>query len=910
VRVRQEKIAFAAALLVVGALSFSLLEEDAERPRSARSARAEFRHFEPPPVEVALPRPGPFAAPARELFSPPRDTHPLPPLDFREPPREPLPALLPPSEPGPAARAFGRTLRRTLPTVDLPDLFVESPGSAQAPDEELVDGKEPAGPKAAVPGGAAPAPAEFETPASREKRLAGHRRRYDWIQRSPGDFVFGRIQNPDRYGLLFAQERANEALLFVQLDPETGVEWFKNVGAPPIPFERAAIVGFGFAATPTNEVEIRRAGIGTTLTRGAYEEALKLAAFAIEHRLEAPRALAVAEEVLRLAAAYDTKAPEPRLLLARVFRAGFRFEDAARELEALLADFPHRAEIHVELALLEERFLLFDPAERRLRQAVEVNRGSWQAELGLGSFLLRRGRPAEALEPLRNASRVAPSEPELLAARIETRLALADALLATGDVAEAAKVYDLALAADATNQRARAGALACSLLAAGASATPIVAEAAGSVGDGFELLMTRGLAALLAGDHARAKELYELALRADPLRSARALGALSTLAWITGNTAVALSFAEEALERDPRDPYALYQRGRLLGLSDDYEGARAALLGALERELEFEDALVALGEAAFRLGRFDDGERYLERAVSLNPGRSEVHALRGMNFLRLGSVPEARAAFERALELDPNEPDARGGLAWCAYLDGDATEALILFRNLDDARRALSEDDPWRVWARAEIARVQDHVQKVEWRDEFNRKRLGNQWYTREAAGPVVGLRDGALQIEGAFTTNGSTQVYREYTAGDFVSFAADLWIEPQTNVRSGVFVSREQERREGNEVVSEASVSRHKDGPLQVRIIQRGQPEAVTDMRQPLPTGRWVRLAIERSGDATEPSITISVDGVPLVQGVALSSLASANSKLLVGLFAEGEVGRKVALRMDNAAVVHRGAR
>jgi tetratricopeptide (TPR) repeat protein len=914
VRVRQEKLVLALTVVLVGGLSYALFAGGARRARSSRAQEVEFRHFEPPPVEVALPR-APSApsatsaaAPARELFSPPRDTRPLPPLAFREPPREPLPAVLPPSEPGPAPRSYGRLLRRALPPVDLPDLFVEAPPPEEAAGDEPPP-EEPA---------ETPEPEPLATPAAREKRLEGYRARYDWIQQRPGDFLFGRIQNPDRYGLVVGEGRASEPLLFVQIDPETGEEWFKKVGAPPIPFERAAIVDFGFAATPANEIEIRRARIGASLTRGSYEEVLELAGFALEHRLEAPRALEIAEDLLRRAAAYDAEAPDPRLLLARVYQAGFRYEDATRELEQLALDFPHRAEIHVELARLEERFLLFGEAERRLRQAVEIDRGSWQAALGLGGFLLRHEKPEEALEPLRAAVRSAPSDPRLLGARTEMRVLLGSALLATGDVVEAAKVFDQALAAEAQDQRARAGALACALLAPGASTAdgtatgvdggPAASETSAAEGEGFELLMTRGLAALLAGDHVRAKELYELAERADPLRSARPLAALAYLAWSTGNGAAASAFAEEALERDPADPYALYLRGRLLGLSDDYEGARAALLGALSIELEFEDALVALGEVAFRLGRFDDAERYLERAVALDGGRADMHALRGMNFLRLSSVPEARASFERALTLDAADPTARGGLAWCAYLDGDATEALILFRNLDDARRALPEEDSWRVWARAEIARIQDHVEKVEWRDDLNRKRLGNQWYPRESAGPVVGLENGALEIAGAFITNGSTQVYREYTAGDFVSFSADLWIDPDTNVRAGIFVSREQERRDG--AVSEASVSRHQEGPLQVRIVQRGQPAAVTDMQQAFPTGRWVRLSIERSGDATDTAITITVDGVPLVEGVALSSLASATSKLHVGVFAEGEVGRKVSLRLDNASVVYRGAR
>ena len=41
-------------------------------------------------------------------------------------------------------------------------------------------------------------------------------------------------------------------------------------------------------------------------------------------------------------------------------------------------------------------------------------------------------------------------------------------------------------------------------------------------------------------------------------------------------------------------------RGRLLAARDDLEGARASFVAALDREIDFVDALVALGELARR----------------------------------------------------------------------------------------------------------------------------------------------------------------------------------------------------------------------------------------------------------------------------------------------------------------------
>ena len=124
------------------------------------------------------------------------------------------------------------------------------------------------------------------------------------------------------------------------------------------------------------------------------------------------------------------------------------------------------------------------------------------------------------------------------------------------------------------------------------------------------------------------------------------------------------------------------------------------------------------------------------------------------------------------------------------------------------------------------------------------------------------------------------------------------------------MFAARERQRRRASDVIAAAGVSRHKDGSLQVRFVRQGQPEDVTDMQQSLPTGEWVRLSIEKSGEASRSAVTIALDGIPLVENEPLASLGTATSPILVGLFAEGEPGRQVLVRMDNAAVIFRGNR
>jgi len=907
-RMRQEQVVFLVSALILGALGYGLLTSSAATKRGgdAPAGDGERKRFPAPDVAVVLP--GATSPPlARELFLPPRDSAPLPPLELVEPPRARLVVLLPPTVPGPAPAAYGKLLRRPLPPVELPDLFAAPEATEEVEDAAFfgLAEKDERGPaQKPAKGEEADADLEHLTPAEKAELLDEYKRRYDWIQRGPGELWFGRIVNPDRYGLEVAPARSEEPLLFVRVHPKTGRELYANVGAPPLSVARADLAGFGFADTVANEIELRAKKIGTELTRGSFDEALLLARYCIAQRLEAPRALTIAEELFRLAAKYDPKDPVPQIGLARCLEAAFRFEQAFEVYQELLAAFPHREEVHVALALLEERFLLYREAEARLRQALTMNQGSWISRQGLGAFLVRRGQAREAVEHLKVANQVAPQAPELLPVRVAIRNTLADAHLALGELAEAEVAYRSALSAEADNQHAQAGLLATQVLSG--KAAP---EAGTGEGAGFELLLARGVAALAAGQHEAARDLLQLAAGADPFRAHHALAALSVLAEITGNGEEALRFADDALERDPTSAFALFQKGRLLGLQDDYEGARAALTAALEQDLDFVDALVALGDVAFRLGRFEDAEQYLRRAVTVDDTRAEVHALRGLNLLRLASNGAARAAFERALELDRSEPTATAGSAWCFYLEGDATEALTRIADIEEARRSLPEEDPWRRWSRTQIERLQDHLQKVEWRDPFARKRLANGWATEESDGLLHAMVDGTVELSGQFNKDGRGRVYRVLDASEFVSFEASLWIDPgQSSGRIGIFAARERpSQRTGTEVIAEASVSRHPDGNVQLRFVRAGQAVDVRDMQQPFPLGQWVRLKLERRGESGEASVTLYLDGIPLIENLSMPALGQSKTQLLVGLFAEGAPGRKVAVRMDDVALVHR---
>ena len=915
---RQEQIVFLAALVLLGFLSYRVLTAtDPQRRTPTRPGEAELTEYSTPDVALALPSGGDHRPLQRDLLSPPSDTRPLPLLGIVEPPRAPLIRLFPPPEPGPAPAAYGQLLRRDLAFEVDPDAvaslfgsvdgglgdvdydfeFFQEPGADDELTQTMRDAVEDGGDD----------PLEILTPqelALVRQRWMG---RYDWYY-DEVKYYFGRIENPDRYGLKIDIDRVSEPLLFVEIDPQTGTPVFGNQDA--IPIDRERTVRWDFAATLANQIEVERLRIGDEISRSLFGPAMALADICVRGRLEAERALPMAEELYKLCSAFDPNDPEPRLGLARCYEAGFDFERAFAEYNDLRERFPREAEVHANLGLLEARFFLDDQAEATLLTGLQLNRGSWQVRWALGRFLSDRGRWSEALEHLEGADRSVPNDPAHKDDRMAIRIDLASAKLATGDLAGAHALFGRALSTEPENQRARAGWLATAMLApADAGINGGDPPEAEDAAPGLELLLARGLEALLAGEFETAREQLESAAEADPLRANLAWRALSYLAETTGFGGEAQRYIDQALECDPTDAWALYQAGRLLAADEDYASARTRFLAALDQDLNFVDALAALGEMAYRMGDFEDAERYLERATALEPQRPDLHGLRGLNFLLLATPQDARASFEAGLRADADDELARAGLAWCTYLAGDSQQAKVSLRELDDSLRDRPDDDPMRVWAQGHIDRIQDHEQKVEWSDLFEREGAvsAREWEVEDSVGPVFRLVDGSVRMEGTFNDTGLALLQRVRVGSLFVSMEADVWVDASSRASVGLMVYDTRRRSGEDEILSSVSVHRHYDGGLQVEIQRQGQSQpTLVDMEQPFPTGRWVRLRIERVGDDAEARATLLMDGVPLVENAPMAALR-AQKPLNFAFFARGEPGREVQARVDNFKLVYR---
>ena len=259
-----------------------------------------------------------------------------------------------------------------------------------------------------------------------------------------------------------------------------------------------------------------------------------------------------------------------------------------------------------------------------------------------------------------------------------------------------------------------------------------------------------GQAAEGIGDFERAISEYRESIRSDVRHTNAALD-LATLHEAMGNNAQALEIIGRYVRSHPDDPegYAVTVRvaGRVARHDVAAEGLRrlAMLPGQAGRAVAIEAELVAgsRGEeaaanliersgldltdpanaAALRtlvgslgnLGRRDEALRRVEAALEAHPDAAVLHVLRG-EVLRDAGRPAAEvgAALERAIELDPDRPEALAALARLRGEAGQIDAALGLYA------RAASADpsEPAYLEAAVRLLRAADRSKQADERLE------------------------------------------------------------------------------------------------------------------------------------------------------------------------------------------------
>ncbi len=86
--------------------------------------------------------------------------------------------------------------------------------------------------------------------------------------------------------------------------------------------------------------------------------------------------------------------------------------------------------------------------------------------------------------------------------------------------------------------------------------------------------------------------------------------------------------------------------------------------GRWKSDPDFAEAHNNLGNALLQKGSVDEAIAHYQKALQIKPDKANTHYNLGSALLKEGSVDEAIAHFQRALEINPDFAEARNDLAW------------------------------------------------------------------------------------------------------------------------------------------------------------------------------------------------------------------------------------------------------
>jgi Flp pilus assembly protein TadD len=100
---------------------------------------------------------------------------------------------------------------------------------------------------------------------------------------------------------------------------------------------------------------------------------------------------------------------------------------------------------------------------------------------------------------------------------------------------------------------------------------------------------------------------------------------------------------------------------------------------------------IALGNALFKKGSVDEAIAHFQKALQIKPNSAGAHNNLGSALLQKGSVDEAIASFQKAQQIKPDDAEVQDNLAVALFQKGNVAEAIAHFQKAmqikpDDAK--------------------------------------------------------------------------------------------------------------------------------------------------------------------------------------------------------------------------------
>jgi len=213
-------------------------------------------------------------------------------------------------------------------------------------------------------------------------------------------------------------------------------------------------------------------------------------------------------------------------------------------------------------------------------------------------------------------------------------------------------------------------------------------------------------ASLAPALHARARLwadprlLWEEAERQAP-SAARPHINLGVIAAESGDMGGAAARFDRAVALEPRNPEALYNRGRLRLDLGDIDAAVADLHASIAADPTVPRARINLAVALIRQGSLPAAEEQLREALAIDPGDPRGLTNLAEILRATGRAPEALSLYRQALDSDPGYAHAAARLGVAREEAGDSKGALSAYREYLE-RGPSSDTDAAAVRARIE----------------------------------------------------------------------------------------------------------------------------------------------------------------------------------------------------------------
>lgn len=114
----------------------------------------------------------------------------------------------------------------------------------------------------------------------------------------------------------------------------------------------------------------------------------------------------------------------------------------------------------------------------------------------------------------------------------------------------------------------------------------------------------------------------------------------------------------------------LYEKGLSFQQDENFYLASQYYLEVVSQNPAFTEAWIKLADCSYKLGEFDLALDYIEKAESYEKNKSEILNLKGMVYIALGRIDDARAVFNNVLKVYPNDVDSHFGLAEIELYEG------------------------------------------------------------------------------------------------------------------------------------------------------------------------------------------------------------------------------------------------